>query len=56
MNVLLGKGDLVPEGHKVLNTTEKDNIFIFFSDHGAPGLIAFPTSHLYEEDLTATFI
>ncbi len=27
---------------RVLESTSADNVFIFFSDHGAPGLIAFP--------------
>merc|ERR1711988_1995954 len=27
---------------KKLESTSEDNVFIFFSDHGAPGLIAFP--------------
>merc|ERR1712070_829375 len=27
---------------KKLQSTAEDNVFIFFSDHGAPGLIAFP--------------
>lgn len=29
---------------KKLQSTSEDNVFIFFSDHGAPGLIAFPGS------------
>lgn len=45
----------MPPGLKVLNTTEADNIFIYFSDHGSPGLLAFPTSYLYESDLTPVF-
>jgi glycosylphosphatidylinositol transamidase (GPIT) subunit GPI8 len=28
-----------------------DNIFVFFSDHGAPGLIAFPEGTLHASDL-----
>jgi len=38
VNVLTGKGS-----GKVLKSTADDNVFIFFSDHGAPGLIAFPS-------------
>lgn len=30
-------------------------MFINFSDHGAPGLIAFPTSYLYAKDLHPVF-
>lgn len=40
---------------RVLNTTSSDNVFIFFSDHGAVGLIAFPNEYLYAKDLLATF-
>ena len=36
---------------KVLKTTEEDNIFIYFTDHGSVGLIAFPDEYLYAEDL-----
>jgi legumain len=37
---------------KVLQSTSQDKVFINFSDHGAPGLIAFPSSYLYATDLT----
>ena len=40
---------------RVLESSGEDNIFIFFSDHGAPGLIAFPTSKLYATQLLETF-
>ena len=36
---------------KVLESTDKDNVFIFFSDHGSDNLIAFPTSYLYADKL-----
>jgi legumain len=39
---------------RVLESTSKDNVFIFFCDHGATGLIAFPNSYLYANDLIAT--
>jgi len=40
---------------KSLKTGPNDNIFIFFSDHGAPGLIAFPGDKLlYAKDLIST--
>jgi hypothetical protein len=29
---------------KVLQSGPNDDVFVFFSDHGAPGLIAFPTT------------
>lgn len=40
---------------RVLESTAADNIFIFFSDHGAPGLIAFPSKNLYADHLISTF-
>jgi len=39
---------------RVLETTENDNVFVYFSDHGATGLIAFPSSELYADDLNKT--
>jgi legumain len=40
---------------KSLKSTTDDNVFVFFSDHGAPGLIAFPSSELHKADLQSTF-
>jgi legumain len=40
---------------RVLESTKDDNVFIYFADHGAPGLIAFPHTNLYAKDLIATF-
>merc|ERR1711957_335658 len=45
----------VSTGNKVLKSTSEDNVFVFFSDHGAAGLIAFPSSQLHKSDLQATF-
>jgi legumain len=39
---------------RFLDTTSADNVFIFFSDHGATGLIAFPSSELYANQLLDT--
>ncbi|CAD8067085.1 unnamed protein product [Paramecium primaurelia] len=55
LNVLKGNYDHLPDGHKFINSTREDNIFVYFSDHGSPGLIAFPTSYLYEQELMETF-
>ena len=38
---------------KVLTSTENDNVFIFFSDHGSDNLIAFPSKYLYADELNA---
>merc|ERR1711862_1016964 len=37
-----------------LKSTSDDNVFVFFSDHGAAGLIAFPSSTLHKADLQNT--
>merc|ERR1712019_13841 len=41
---------------KNLKSTSADNVFVFFSDHGAAGLIAFPSGagELYKADLQTT--
>jgi legumain len=36
---------------KVLKSTSTSRVFLNFADHGAPGLIAFPSSYLYATDL-----
>lgn len=36
---------------RVLKSTENDNVFIYFSDHGATGLVAFPQGELYADQL-----
>jgi len=36
---------------KVLNSGPNDNVFVFFSDHGGPGIIAFPSELLQATDL-----
>lgn len=52
LNILKGNAAGVKGGNgKVLATTEESKVFIFFSDHGAPGLIAFPSQYLYANDL-----
>ena len=28
---------------------KSDKIFVYFSDHGAPGLLAFPSGYLYAD-------
>jgi len=34
-----------------LESTADDNVFVFFVDHGAPGLIAFPSSEMHKTAL-----
>ena len=53
LNVL--KGDAAKNKGKgngrVLKSTANDKVFVYFSDHGATGLIAFPSAMLYADDL-----
>ena len=41
---------------KVLTSTENDNVYFFFSDHGSDNLIAFPSTYLYSDELNAAFL
>jgi legumain len=54
LDVLRGSETLKKQGKKVLESTSSDNVFIYFSDHGASGLIAFPSKYLYANDLIST--
>ncbi|XP_047128390.1 legumain isoform X1 [Hydra vulgaris] len=38
---------------KVIDSGPNDNVFVFFADHGAPNIIAFPTDELHAKDLNA---
>jgi legumain len=38
---------------RVLQSTSSDKVFLNFADHGATGLIAFPSDYLYANDLLA---
>lgn len=46
LDVLTGKAS-----GRALKSTAEDDVFVYFADHGAPGLIAFPNSELHKEDL-----
>ncbi|XP_053123101.1 legumain-like isoform X1 [Hemicordylus capensis] len=39
---------------KVVQSGPKDHIFVYFTDHGAPGLLAFPSDELHVKDLNKT--
>jgi len=39
---------------RVLKSSPTDKVFVYFTDHGATGLIAFPTGQLYADDLIDT--
>ena len=49
------KGEAMPDGGKTLKTNKNSKIFINYSDHGAPGLIAFPKGNLYATDMNDAF-
>ena len=38
-------------GKKVLKSTKEDNVFLFFSDHGGPDILALPGGYLHSKDL-----
>ncbi|KYO45490.1 legumain [Alligator mississippiensis] len=44
-----GKGS-----ERVLKSGPKDHVFVYFTDHGAPGLLAFPSDDLHVKDLNKT--
>lgn len=53
--ILRGDKSKVKGGNgKVLGSTADSKVFINFADHGAPGLIAFPSTYLYANDFNAT--
>ncbi|XP_005986660.1 legumain [Latimeria chalumnae] len=39
---------------KVLKSGPKDHVFVYFADHGAPGLLAFPDDDLHAQKLSHT--
>lgn len=53
LNVIQGKKNELKEigSGRVLESKQTDNVFIYFSDHGATGLIAFPSEELYADQL-----
>ena len=53
LDVLNGKA-ISYGSKKTLKSTSADNVFVYFSDHGGVGLIAFPSGVLYAKDLLAT--
>lgn len=53
--VLRGNSTAVQGGNgKVLKSGPNDDVFINFVDHGAPGLVAFPNTYLYADQLNTT--
>lgn len=52
MNIL--KGNVTENTPKVLKSEKNDNVFIYFTDHGGTGLIAFPEDYLFANQLNET--
>ena len=49
--IIQGEASKVTGGNgKVLKSDKNSKVFINFADHGAPGLIGFPTEYLYADD------
>jgi len=55
--VLQGDSAGVKGGNgRVIKSTSGDNIFVFYSDHGAPGILCAPVGpYIYADDLNAAF-
>lgn len=48
--VLKGDASAVQGSNKVLKSNENSNVFIYYADHGAPGLVAMPRGrYLYSD-------
>ncbi|XP_057715926.1 legumain [Corythoichthys intestinalis] len=53
--VLRGNASQVKGGSgKVIESGPNDHIFVYFTDHGAPGILAFPAGELHVKDLQET--
>ncbi|XP_038584659.1 legumain [Micropterus salmoides] len=53
--VLKGDSSKVRGGSgKVLKSGPNDHVFVYFTDHGAPGILAFPNDDLQVQDLQET--
>lgn len=50
IKILLGQ-DISYGSGKTLKSNEKDHVFVFFSDHGAPGIVAFEDNYLTAQTL-----
>ncbi|KAF7257014.1 hypothetical protein EG68_06007 [Paragonimus skrjabini miyazakii] len=54
IRVMKADSELSAAGKKVLGSGPDDNVFVYFTDHGAEGLIAFPNGLLYARELNET--
>ncbi|THD18676.1 Legumain [Fasciola hepatica] len=46
LRVLKGDRKLKESGFKVLESGPEDNVFIYFSDHGSPNILVFPSGEV----------
>lgn len=53
--IMLGDGTVTGQ-RKVFETGPEDDIFIYFADHGGPGVFCFPYQNLYADDLNNLII
>lgn len=53
LRILQGDKTLGKGSGKVIDSNENDRVFVFFADHGAPGLIAFPSHFIFSQQLYA---
>uniref|UniRef100_A0A158PJ10 legumain n=1 Tax=Angiostrongylus costaricensis TaxID=334426 RepID=A0A158PJ10_ANGCS len=52
LNLLKGNAQNVTGGSgRVINSTANDRIFVYFTDHGADGIVCFPDDVLSQDDL-----
>lgn len=57
INVITGNKAAIKGGNgRVLESKSTDNVFIYFSDHGAVGLVAFPSTELYADVLNKALV
>ena len=41
---------------KVLTSTENDNVYFYYSDHGSDNLLSFPSKYLYSDELISAIL
>lgn len=58
LNIIQGQKDLLKGigSGRCLESKEGDNVFIYFSDHGSTGFIAFPSEYLYADKLNKALV
>uniref|UniRef100_T1K519 legumain n=1 Tax=Tetranychus urticae TaxID=32264 RepID=T1K519_TETUR len=56
LGVLKGDKALAAKGKKVLTSGPNDHVFIYYADHGAVGLVGFPSDTLSSDDLNKALV